>query len=224
MVHSILSLLLFCTNIFKRAEKINDETESLRINEEIEDILLRISQECAETTKNAINKLSSLFSDPTESFNQAKMWEVKKKLVPKNGGQPPTAKRDKQGNLVTDKTLIKKLLVDNYKERLSPNIIEEELEEIEELKETLYSLRYDEAKKKKTCDWEMGDLEKVLRSLKNGKSRDLHGHIYEIFKYGGKSLKMSLLRMANMIKNIQKYPKILQPASITSIYKGKGDK
>ena len=38
----------------------------------------------------------------------------------------------------------------------------------------------------------MNDLEKVLKSLKNGKSRDPHGHIYEIYKYAGKNLKISL--------------------------------
>ena len=77
---------------------------------------------------------------------------------------------------------------------------------------------------KKSEDWDQTDLEKVLKSLWNGKSRDFHGHIYEIFKYSGSSLKNSLLRMANFIKLKQRYPVIFFPATITSIYKSKGDR
>ena len=80
-------------------------------------------------------------SDPTDGFNQAKMWNVKKKLMPKTSSDPPSAKRDKSGNLITDKKQIKNLLIDNYKERLKPNKIEESLEELEDLKEFLYKQR-----------------------------------------------------------------------------------
>ena len=119
---------------------------------------------------------------------------------------------------------IKKLLVDNYKERLTPNKIEEDLKELDGLKEFLFKQRLDSAKRKKSGEWNLGELEKVLNHLPNGKSRDLYGHTYEIFKYSGMSLKISLLRMANFIKEKQKYPRVLLPATITSIFKGKGDR
>ena len=60
--------------------------------------------------------------------------------------------------------------------------------------------------------------------MKNGKSRDPRGHIYELYKYGGKDLKLSLLKFLNLIKRKQIYPQILQSSNITSFYKSKGDR
>ena len=55
-------------------------------------------------------------------------------------------------------------------------------------------------------------------------ARDDHGFVYEIFKYGGKSLKMSLLKLFNLVKKTQKYPSIFHPANISSFWKKKGDR
>ena len=164
--------------LLTKAEEVNDDSESSRINKELEEIILQISEACAEDNKRAISKLSSFVSDPTENFNQAKVWKVKKKLIPNNTAEPPSAKRDEYGNLITEKEQIKKLLVRNYQERLSPNQIEKESEELQELKECLFSLRYYSSKQKTTEDWTLSDLDKVLRSLQNGKSRDFFGHTY----------------------------------------------
>jgi hypothetical protein len=73
-------------------------------------------------------------------------------------------------------------------------------------------------------DWSIIQLEKVLKSLKNGKARDPHGHIYELFKYAGNDLKSSLLRFCNLVKKKQIYPFILQPSNISSFYKLKGER
>ena len=70
----------------------------------------------------------------------------------------------------------------------------------------------------------MSDLEKVLKMLTNGKARDAHGHIYELFKYGGRHLKLSLLRKCNLTKSLQVYPDIFQPSNISSLYKQRGRK
>ena len=51
-----------------------------------------------------------------------------------------------------------------------------------------------------------------------------NGHIHELFKYGGKDLKNSLLKMFNRIKDCQEYPDIFKPSNITSLYKKKGGK
>ena len=67
-------------------------------------------------------------------------------------------------------------------------------------------------------------MDKVLKSLKSNKARDAHGHVYELFKYGGRYLKLSLLRMCNLTKRMQLYPDIFQPSNISSIYKLKGRK
>ena len=70
----------------------------------------------------------------------------------------------------------------------------------------------------------MDQLERPLRSLKNNKSRDYYGHVYELFKKGGTDLKKSLLRFCNIMKSNQNYPEKLTFSDITSLYKNKGPK
>ena len=61
-------------------------------------------------------------------------------------------------------------------------------------------------------------------ATKPNKARDIHGHVYEVFKNGGRDLKLSLLKMFNLTRRFQEYPDILQLSSIKSIYKLKGRK
>ena len=66
-------------------------------------------------------------------------------------------------------------------------------------------MRIEESKTKVTSDWTIDNLEEVLKTLKSNKARDAHGHVYEIFKFGGDYLKDSLLKMLNNIKRWTKY-------------------
>ena len=107
---------------------------------------------------------------------------MKKILAPKNTIEPPAAKQDLSGNLITDLDNLEDLYVKTYIERLKPNKIEPQLKNLEKLKEYLFQLRYQLAKDVATPDWTMKDLEKALKSFKNNKARDAHGHTYELFK------------------------------------------
>ena len=60
--------------------------------------------------------------------------------------------------------------------------------------------------------------------MKNLKNNNANGHTYELFKYGGKDLKLSLLKLCNAVKFRKLYPTIFQPSNITSLYKNKGEK
>ena len=131
--------------------------------------------------------------DGMEGFTQQKTWLLKKKLSPKNKIDPPAAKKDKLGNLVTSKTLLEQLYLDTYVDRLKPNDVEEGYEELLELKDYLFEQRIELAKQKVSNDWTAQDLDKVLKSLKDGKAKDAHGHTYELFKFCGQDLKCSLL-------------------------------
>ena len=92
------------------------------------------------------------------------------------------------------------------------------------MKEFLLNLHINDAKTKVTHDWTMHSLDKTLKTLKNNKARDEYQHTYELFKYGGKSLKLSLLNFFNAIKIKQVYPSIMQISNITSLWKRKGDR
>ena len=192
--------------------------------EKLDEVMQSIAKICCERNKKIVEEHLGNQDDAIEGFNQAKTWKMKKKLAPKNTFDPPAAKKDKYGNLVSDKEALESLYIDTYRERLKPNTILEGLEDLKALKEYLFKLRFKYASKVISNPWQMNDLEKVLRSLKNGKSRDPHGHIYELYKYAGKDLKISLLNFVNLVKSNQTYPNILQSSNITSFYKSKGDR
>ena len=79
-----------------------------------------------------------------------------------------------------------------------------QLKDIFVLKEKLWSSRMEELKKKKTAPWNLSDLKKVLKSLKNNKTSDPNGMINEIFKLdcAGSDLLESLLVLYDGIKEI----------------------
>ena len=72
----------------------------------------------------------------------------------------------------------------------------------------------------------MSDLEKVLKQLKNNKSRDPMGLANELFKpiNAGEDLKIATLKLVNQIKTTQEFPDILKQCNITSLYKNKGSR
>ena len=179
---------------------------------------------CGRRKKEIAEEYLGKVRDPLDGFNQAGTWSLKKRLAPKNTIEPPAAKKDSHGNLITDKSQLEKLYLETYMNRLKPNIITSGLESLEEMKEYLFQLRYELCKDRVTSDWNMKDLEKVFKGVKNNKARDAHGHTYEIFKNGGKDLKKSLLDLCNHVKKKQIYPSIFQPANITSLYKLRGEK
>ena len=200
----------------------HEKTETL--HEELELVSEKISQLCSDKNKKIVEDFIGDMDTGMEGFNQIKTWALKKELAPKHVIDPPAAKKDVSGNLVTEKSELENLYLETYKSRLTPNPITDDLEELKQLKEYLFKIRIRLAKKEVTEDWTMESLEKVLKSLKNNKARDAHGHIYELYKYAGNDLKCSMLRMFNMIKKKQIYPEIFQSANISSFYKKKGDK
>ena len=164
-----------------------------------------------------------LHNDEDDDFTQLKIWEIKKKLI-QSVNQPPIAKKDEKGTLVTDRNNLEKLYIQTYQSRLKPNPTTEALDELKVLKKELFNLNSKLAAKNVTKDWTTANLEVVFKSCRNNKARDIYGHIYELFKYGGCDLKVSLLAMINQVKKSQTYPSIFQSATITSIWKKKGDK
>ena len=94
------------------------------------------------------------------------------------------------------------------------------------LKSELWEYRLNELKSAKSEAWTQDDLEKVLKSLKNNKTRDPVGMINEIFKPGcaGDDLKLALLYLFNGIKRNCYIPEYMTLANITTLYKLKGSK
>ena len=73
----------------------------------------------------------------------------------------------------------------------------------------------------KSEPFDITELEKVLKSLKAGKSKDPNNYICELFKDGviGKDLKASLLMLMNQMKCQIRIPDALKTANITILHK-----
>ena len=162
--------------------------------------------------------------DVIDGYDQAKTWALKKKLCPKNTFEAPAAKKDDNGKLITDRRALENLYSNTYIKRLKPNPTAEGFEDLYDAKQYLFNLQMKLAKDQVTQDWSIDELDKALKKCKNGKARDEYGFVYELFKYGGFSLKSSLLKLFNLVKKTQKYPSIFSPANISSFWKRKGDK
>ena len=126
--------------------------------------------------------------------------EIEEKLAQKTPVEPPMAKKDSHGNLLSDKSQLENLYLDTYVNRLTPNKMAAGLEPLEEMKNYLFQLRYELCSERTSRDWTMPDLENVFKSLKGNKARDAHGHTYEIFKFGGGDLERSLVDLCNLVK------------------------
>ena len=77
----------------------------------------------------------------------------------------------------------------------------------------------------KSPPWTEEELNKVLSSLKQGKSRDQSGLICDIFQKPvcGDNLKLSMLTLLNKTKETLQIPEFFQNSNISSIWKKKGD-
>ena len=183
----------------------------------------QVYQYCSDKNKQILEDFIGDFDTGLEGFNQMKTWALKKRLAPKSVMEPPAAKKDANGTLITDINKLEKLYLEHTKLHWLQTKYLKILVDLS-LKEYLFSLRLWLAKQKMSSDWTLNNLENVLKSLKNDKARDAHGHIYELYKFAGYDLKFSMLRMFNMMKRKQIYPSIFQHSNISSFYKKKGDR
>ena len=91
------------------------------------------------------------------------MRKLKSKLFPKPPN-PPLAKKDKQGNLITTQGPLKTLYIETYVERLHHRKMKEEFGEIFKLKSLLWSVRFNNLKSVKSTMWTESDLDKVIKT------------------------------------------------------------
>ena len=96
-----------------------------------------------------------------------------------------------------------------------------DLKHLEELKIQAFEMKLEDAKKKKSPDWKMPELEKVLKYINKNKSRDPDGINRSIFHFDiiGDNLKESLLILFNKIKNEGQVPTFMKKAHISTIPK-----
>ena len=169
--------------------------------------------------KDEVNSLQE-----NESLNSNKLWRLKKKLCP-NSRDPPSAMLDSNGNLLTSDKHTKERALEIYTDRLKNNEIVDNMKELEEETNKLCELRMKMVKLDNTEPWDLEDLNEAIKKLGKDKSRDAEGYANEIFKAeaAGSDLLQAVLKLMNLIKQKQIYPKIMEKCNITSLHK-KGPK
>ena len=190
---------------------------------EMDDI---ISENCSEFNRKLVVENLETLASHDGLINTNGMWQVKRKFFPKTQSQLSVGKKNLHGHIITNSEELKSLNLETYKHRLRHRPICKDLLKLKELKEMLFERRIRLAKLRKSPQWDLFKLRKVLKNLKNNKARDPHGYVFEIFKPGviGKDLEKSLLLLFNKIKKDIEIPKFMEDANITTIYKGKRNK
>ena len=188
---------------------------------EIEEIKKEIAEMEAKMNRNKIVENFQSFSENPESLNLQQVWKLLNKLWPKVEPKLPSGKKNHRGILITESNQLKQLLAREYKERLRERPIRPDLENIIFRKNKIFEAKLKFASENKSKQWDMNDLEKALKDLKNNRSRDPEGLINEIFKKNviGDDLKDSLLIMFNRLKQEQIVPHFMKVANITTVPK-----
>ena len=231
----------FIQEAFKKiriTDKQNEEIEALfqrrkvlrnKSDDKSKDELLQVEQKLAdkvakENYDKIVEEISGIECD-TGGTHSGKLWQLRKKLCPKNR-DPPTAMLDEHGNLTTSPAVIEEIALSTFKNRLENRPIKEGLENIRTEKEELCNIRLKLAAANKTEPWTMNDLQLVLKQLKRNKSRDPYGYANEIFRPEviGYDLKYALLLLMNRIKSEQIFPECLELCDISPIYKRKNSR
>ena len=158
----------------------------------IDDLNKAIAEIEAEENRAIIMEQFKEYSENPENIKLTQMW---KKIWPKCGTSLPTAKKNHKGKLITGPTELKKLLAKEYKERLRSRLVRPDMRESQE--KSIFKMKMRFAGSIESPSWTLADLEKALKDLKKGKSRDHEGFINELFKdeVFGDDLKNSLLMM-----------------------------
>ena len=159
------------------------------------------------------------------NFSNVGFWKMKQKLWP-SSCDPPMAKHDREGNLVTAPGALKNLYLETYRDRLKHRDMNPDLMDVYFLKMELWMSRLSNIKKIKTLPWDYEKLDTVLKGLKNNKSMDPNGMVNEVFKSGciGSDMRKALSQLLNGTKKEQWIPIFMALSNITTIYKSKGSR
>ena len=108
--------------------------------------------------------MEKLEKEPKDFNNN--VWKFKEKLFPKKLKSLPAAKYNKENQLITNHAELKRLYSEHFVHRLRQRAIVAELSEYKEEVEKEYESLLEVTKTVKSNDWNLDDLEKVLKSLK----------------------------------------------------------
>ena len=144
-----------------------------------------LSLKCSEKNKDLVKGYSEQLNSQNGTFSQHGLWTLKSKLCQKSM-DPPMAKVDSNGQLITAPNLLKDLYLRTYCERLSHRVIKTEYEDIFEMKTGLWEMILETCRLVNSEEWKMSEMEKVLKNLKTketviqGEDKCIDIQIYDV--------------------------------------------
>ena len=204
--------LMNAKKLIKRKRKLEQEDE-----ENIDEIKKEIIKEIADRE---YEKLENVMGNLDLDTN-TNIWKEMRKAYPSKSNPLPTGVNNAQGKLITNPKEKRKVTLDHFQNRMRKRDIKDDTKEVDDLNTKLFNKQLYLAKLNKRPPFEIKELEKVLKSLKPGKSKDPDDYICELFKDGviGIDLKIFILMMMNKIKEDIKVPECLKKANITILHK-----
>ena len=190
--------------------------------EQIENKMLTLS---SERNVQIVEDHLKLLGNSDNKLSQNGMWKLKNKLWPKER-DPPMAKFDGKGKLISCPVTLKKLYLEHYVQRLAHRLIKESYQENYQKKMALWQIRFSLLRSYKSADWRTKELRNTIKSLKNNKTRDPSGLLVELLKPPviGQDLEQAILRLVNGIKSEYFIPQNVQMSNITTIFKSSGSR
>ena len=200
-------------------------TSLMMLNHIIKKIEIQIDEAIAHKKLDKVTEYVNSCKTDEGRLDQTGFWRLKKKLCPPER-DPPMAKRDLDGNIITAPEALKTLYLTTYSDRLKHRKMKPELQDIFDLKTRLWEMQLYLLERNNSKDWTTQCLEKALSSLKSNKTMDPNGMPNEIFKKDaiGSDLKNALLYLYNGCREHQYIPSFMSLSNVTSIYKNKGSR
>ena len=170
--------------------KQNLKIEDLRKIDEIEK---HITKDIEDKEFKKIQKVLGEIETKKEKLNSTNIWKELRKAFPKKTKPLPTGVKNIQGKVITNPNEKKKVILKHFEHRMRKCPAKEEFSDEVLSNKKLFETRLKESKLKKSPQFDMDELESVLKSLKTGKSTDPYNYILELFREGviGKNLKLS---------------------------------
>ena len=194
-------IFFFCQNFKRRKQSIINKDNKLQ--NKAEELLRR--QEAINHMNVIKNNINSIKNSKN---SQSAIWKVKGNIFPKIKPPLPVAKRNLAGKLITNSEELKKVYLKHFHHRMRNRPILNKYQKYKNNIEKEFSETLKLTKNINFPDWDIRDLDLVLKALKKSQSPDHMGFINELFMPNniGEDLKISMLHFFNSIKNTQQIP------------------
>ena len=208
--------------IKRRIKKLSKENNDIKLKKRQKLVTRHIYEEkqrkYSEKIKNTIESLRRNGG----GMKEESFWEFRKKIQGKRQ-ERKTAMKDKEGNITEQAEEIKEIYKEFYEELFEKPKKEESIEQEQEklIMKKIEDIEK-EGSKQKPKEIQRETIEKVIKTLKRGKSEDSEGWKNEMIIEGKEEMVDSLQVMFNKIMKEMSTPTQWEQVKIKSIYKNKG--